>query len=264
VIGAKSFTEQYVLADLLAGWIDREAGAPARVLGSLGSTVLFDALRAGEIDVYADYTGTLWATILGRSGPSPGRAAVLAEVRRALAEQHGITVAAALGFENAYALAMRADAARALGIETVADLARRAPAREIGADYEFLARPEWRALEDAYGLAFRAERSMDPSLMYEALSRGQVDVISAFSTDGRIAALQLVLLRDERGVIPPYDAIVLAGPRLARERPDVLRALQELEGAIDAETMQRLNGEVDQRGRSPRDVAAQWLAERRR
>jgi len=264
VIGAKSFTEQYVLAELLAGWLDREAGAPARVLGSLGSTVLFDALRAGEIDVYADYTGTLWATILGRSGPSPGRAAVLAEVRRALAEQHGITVAAALGFENAYALAMRGERARALGVTTVADLARHAPALAIGADYEFLARPEWRALVAAYGLAFRAERSMDPSLMYEALAGGQVDVISAFSTDGRIAALDLVLLRDERGVIPPYDAIVLAGPRLARERPDVLRALQELEGAIDAETMQRLNGEVDQRGRSPRDVAAQWLAERRR
>jgi osmoprotectant transport system permease protein len=109
VIGAKSFSEQYVLAELLAGWIDREAGAPARVLGSLGSTVLFDALRAGEIDVYVDYTGTLWATILRREGPTPDRAAVLAEVRRALAEEHGVTVAAALGFENAYALAMRAE-----------------------------------------------------------------------------------------------------------------------------------------------------------
>src|SRR5690606_7142960 len=132
VIGAKSFTEQYVLAELLAGWIEREAGAPARVLGSLGSTVLFDALRAGEVDVYVDYTGTLWATVLARRGPAPGRAEVLAEVRRALAEEQGVTVAAALGFENAYALAMRADRARALGVATVADLARHAPRLAIG------------------------------------------------------------------------------------------------------------------------------------
>jgi osmoprotectant transport system permease protein len=264
VIGAKTFTEQYVLAELLSGWVGREAGAPARVLGSLGSTVLFDALRAGEIDVYVDYTGTLWATVLGRGGPPPGRAELREEVRRALAEQHGVELAAALGFENAYALAMRGDRARALGVATVGGLAQRAPALVIGADYEFLARPEWRALEAAYGLSFRAERSMDPSLMYQALAQGQVDVISAFSTDGRIAALDLVLLRDERGVIPPYDAIVLAGPRLVRERPEVLRALRRLEGALDAATMQRLNGEVDQRGRAPREVAARWLAERAR
>ena len=258
-IGAKSFTEQYVLAELLSGWLEREADAPARVLGSLGSTVLFDALRAGEIDVYVDYTGTLWATVLRRDGPPPDRAALLAEVRRALAEEHGVTVAAALGFENAYALAMRAERARALGIVTVADLAPRAPALEIGADYEFLARPEWRALRATYGLAFGAERSMDPSLMYEALTAGQVDVISAFSTDGRIAALDLVLLRDERGVIPPYDAIVLASARFARERPDGVAALRRLEGAIDGAAMQRLNGAVDQEGRSPRAVARAWL-----
>jgi osmoprotectant transport system permease protein len=262
MIGAKSFTEQYVLAELLAGWVDREAGAPARVLGSLGSTVLFDALRADEIDVYVDYTGTLWATILRREGPAPGRAAVLAEVRRALAEEHGVDVAASLGFENAYALAMRAAQARALGIETVADLARHAPSLEIGADYEFLTRPEWRALASAYGLAFRAERSMDPSLLYQALAGGQVDVISAFSTDGRIAALDLVLLRDERNVIPPYDAIVLVGPRLARERPEVVEALGRLEGALDEAAMQRLNGAVDEQGDSPRAAARAWLEAR--
>lgn len=261
-IGAKTFSEQYVLAELLAGWLDREAGTPARVLGSLGSTVLFDALRAGEVDVYVDYTGTLWATILGRSDAAADRAAVLAEVRRVLAEEHGVTVAAALGFENAYALAMRRDHARTLGIETIDDLARHAPELSIGADYEFLTRPEWRALVARYGLAFRSERSMDSSLMYQALAGEQVDVISAFSTDGRIAALDLVLLRDERGVIPPYDAIVLAGARLVRERPGVLAALGRLEGVLSAEAMQRLNGAVDQEGRTPREVARAWLEAR--
>lgn len=260
VIGAKNFTEQYVLAEILAGWIDREAGGvPTRVLASLGSTVLFDALRADEVDVYVDYSGTLWATVLGRRGANPPRAAMLTELRRALREEYGIEVAATLGFENAYALAMRAGSARELGIEDVAQLARIAPRLELGTDYEFLVRPEWRALAASYGLSFRATRSMDPSLMYEALASGQVDVISAFSSDGRIAALDLVLLRDERGVIPPYDAIVLVGSGLAGERPEILEALRRLDGSIDAATMQRLNGLVDQAGRSPRSVADEWL-----
>jgi osmoprotectant transport system permease protein len=187
---------------------------------------------------------------------------MLAEIRRALATEYGIEVAAVLGFENAYVLAMRGDRARALGITSVAELAREAPRLELGADYEFLARAEWRALADAYRLSFRATRSMDPSLMYEALLSGQVDVISAFSSDGRIAALDLALLREPRGVIPPYDAIVLVGPRLARERPAIVRALHGLESAIDARTMQRLNGLVDQAGRSPRAVAREWLDQR--
>jgi len=258
-IGSKTFTEQYILSELLAGWIERGAGLPARQLQSLGSTVLFDALRSGEVDVYVDYSGTLWANVLKRDGAPGGRSQVLEEVRHALAAEYGVTLAAALGFENTYALAMRADRARALGIETLSDLARHAPELEIGADYEFLARPEWQALVSAYGLAFRAARSMDPSLMYQAVADGQVDVISAFSTDGRIAALGLTALTDDRGVIPPYDAVVLVGRRLARERPDVVALLGGLEGRIDAATMQRLNRAVDQQGRAPAAVAREWL-----
>src|SRR5262249_54695558 len=145
---------------------------------------------------------------------------------------------------------------------TFADLARRAPQLELGADYEFLARPEWKALVGAYGFAFRATRSMDPSLMYAAAAAGEVDVITAFSTDGRIEAFDLRVLDDERGVIPPYDAVVLVGPRLARERPDVVHALGALAGAIDAPAMRRMNAAVDQEGRAPADVAREWLSAR--
>jgi osmoprotectant transport system permease protein len=258
-IGSKTFTEQYILSELLAGWIERGVGLPVRPLQSLGSTVLFDALRSGEVDVYVDYSGTLWANVLKRRGPPGTRTELLEEVRHRLAAEHGITVAAALGFENTYVLAMRADRAHALGIATLSDLARRASELEIGTDYEFLARPEWQALVAAYGFAFRKARSMDPSLMYQAVADGQVDVISAFSTDGRIAALGLLALRDDRGVIPPYDAVVLVGPRLARERPDVIALLGGLEGRIDAATMQRLNQAVDQEGRTPAEVAREWL-----
>jgi osmoprotectant transport system permease protein len=258
-IGSKAFTEQYVLAEILARRVTAETGAPTRAVPSLGSTVAFDALVAGDLDVYVDYSGTLWATILRETSLPQRREDVLERVRRFLAERHGVTVVCALGFENTYALGMRADRAAALGVRSIGDLARVARDLEIGGDYEFFQRAEWRALVDAYGLAFRAERSMDPSLMYDAVAAREVDVISAFSTDGRIAAFDLALLDDERGVIPPYDAIVLASARLAREAPAVLEALRALEGAIDAETMQRMNLAVDAGGRTPTQVAQDFL-----
>jgi len=258
-IGAKPFTEQYVLAEVLAGWIEREAGRRSKALHGLGSTVLFDALVTGEIDAYVDYSGTLWATILRRTGAPPPRAELLADVESFLARKHGIEVAARLGFENTYALAMRADRARSLGVARIGDLAGVAARLEIAGDYEFFQRAEWRALRAAYGLAFRARRTMDPSLMYAAAAAGEVDVISAYSTDGRIAALELVLLEDERGVIPPYDALVLASPRLQARAPEVVEALRRLEGAIDAGTMRRMNFAVDHDGRTPAEVAGTFV-----
>lgn len=259
-VGSKTFTEQYVLSEILAGVIESRTGRRARAVQSLGSTVLFDALAQGAIDVYVDYTGTLWATVLRRPGLPGDREGVLDGVRRWLAEEHGIVLAAALGFENTYALAVRGAQARELSLDSIGDLAPLAPSFEIGGDYEFFVRPEWRAVESAYGLRFRAQRSMDASLMYEALARGEVDVISAFSTDGRIAAFDLRVLADDRRVIPPYDAIVLASARIAREEPDVVEALRRLEGSVDAESMRRMNQAVDRDGRAPAAVAKEFLA----
>jgi len=259
-IGAKPFTEQYVLAELLAGWIARETGRPSEALHGLGSTVLFDALVKDEIDAYVDYSGTLWATILGRTGPPPAREVVLREVTGFLAREHGIAVAASLGFENSYALALRADRARALGVKRIGDLGAVARGLEIAGDYEFFQRAEWRALTAAYALPFRATRTMDPTLMYAAVAAGEVDVISAYSTDGRIAALDLVLLEDERGVIPPYDALVLVGPGLQGRAPEAVEALRGLEGTIDADAMRRMNLAVDRESRTPADVAREFLA----
>src|SRR5262249_47969846 len=137
-----------------------------------------------------------------------------------------------------------------------------APTLVIAGDYEFFSRPEWSALVDAYGLRFRDRRSMDSSLMYGAVASAQVDVISAFSTDGRIAALGLAVLTDDRHAIPPYDAVVLASARLTRDAPDVLTALRRLGGAIGPETMRRLNAAVDQDGESPVAVARAFVAGR--
>lgn len=258
-IGAKTFTEQYVLAALIKQQIEADTSLRGEVRASLGSTVAFDALVAGDIDVYVDYTGTIWSTVLHRDG-QPDRAAVFAEVSTALQTQYDITVVASLGFENTYALAMRTDRAAAAGIRRISDLASRAGDWSIGGDYEFFARPEWRAVRQAYGLSFRTERSMDAALMYTALVNGDVDVISAFSTDGRIAAYDLTVLEDERGAIPPYDAIILVNGDLARRHPELPRALRALEGSITADAMRSMNAEVDQGGSSPGDVAKGHLA----
>ncbi len=258
-IGAKSFTEQYVLAGILAGRIESAAGRSSVLLPSLGSTVAFDALRDGEIDVYADYSGTIWATIMKRDGIPSDRRAVLRDVRRFLADEHGIEVVAALGFENTYALAMRRGQAETLGVASISDLAGISPRLQVGGDYEFFSRAEWRSLEDVYGLRFREKRAMDPSLMYQAVSRGNVDVIGAYSTDGRIAAFDLVVLEDDRGAIPPYDAVVLAAPGLETRAPLAVAALRTLEATIDAEAMRAMNFEVDRGGADPAAVARAFL-----
>jgi osmoprotectant transport system permease protein len=244
-VGSKTFTEQYILSEVLARTLEERTGRPALALQSLGSTVLFDALVSREIDVYVDYSGTIWATIMQRKGTSPGREGLLEEVRSYLDEAHGVEVVAALGFENTYALAMRDDRAAELSIRSISDLVSAAPGFEIGGDYEFFARPEWAALESSYG---------------QAVATGEVDVISAFSTDGRIEAFDLRVLRDDLGVIPPYDAIVLARPGLLAEAPDAVAALRSLANAIDAKTMRRMNLAVDRGGRAPSAVAAEFLA----
>ncbi len=259
VVGAKAFTEQYVLSAAVAGWVEHETGRPTSLVQSLGSLVAFDALDAGEIDVYVDYTGTLWANEMGRAEVRAGRAEMLAGVRDFLEAEHDMALAATLGFENTYTLTVRAAEADRLGLRTISDLVDHAPRLAIGADVEFFARPEWPAVRDTYGLDFQDERAMDASLMYQAAATREVDVITAYTTDGRIAAYDLRVLEDDRGAIPPYDAIVLAGARLAREAPDVLEALERLDGAIDAERMRGMNLRVDEHGEDPATVAAAFV-----
>ena len=253
-IGAKTFTEQYILSTILARQIQETTGIATQEVQSLGSTVAFDALRTGEIDVYVDYSGTIWATIMHRDDVPEDRTQVLRAVESHLHEEHSVTLVGALGFENAYAFAMRGSRAEELHIRRISDLTPIAPRLSIGADYEFFARGEWRSIQEIYGLEFAQRRSMDSALMYQAVAGGAVDVITAFSTDGRIAALDLRVLEDDRHAIPPYDAVILASPRLAREQTEVLKALRALSGTIDAESMRRMNLAVDQGGESPNRV----------
>ena len=242
VVGAKNFSEQYILAEVMAERLER-SGAHVSRKEDLGSAVAYRALAAGELDVYVDYSGTLWTNVLKRED-NPGRAQVLAELTTELKKRDGVVVLGSLGFENAYAFAMRADRAKALGVASLADLARQAPRLTLGSDLEFLSRPEWKAVDAAYDFNFKKERSFQPTFMYRALSGGEADVISAFSSDGRISADKLVVLTDPKGALPPYDAVILISPKRAGDER-LLAALRPLIGSISVEAMRSANYAVD-------------------
>lgn len=257
VVGAKNFSEQYILSALIADRIRAEGETASRSVG-LGSVVAFRALASGEIDTYVDYSGTIWANIMQRTD-TPPREVVLREMSDWLREQHGVLLLGALGFENAYALAMRRDRAEELGIRTITDLATHSARLRIGGDFEFFARPEWTALQTAYGLSFGSQRQYQSTFMYQALVSGEVDVISAFSSDGRIAAYDLVVLEDPKEAILPYDAILLVAPDRATD-PVLRRALQPLVDAIPIELMREANFMVDRdTNKVAPPQAAQWL-----
>ena len=255
-IGAKPFGEQYVLAALIEQRL-HAAGQSAAIREGLGSAVIFNALRAGEIDAYVDYSGTIWTNQMRRDDARP-RAEVLAEMAKWLMREHKITILGGLGFENAYALAMPRGRAQALGIRTLADLARHAASLSIAGDYEFFGRPEWDAIRRAYGIGFREQRQMQPEFMYSAVSHGDVDVIAGYTSDGRIAQFELTVLDDPRHVIPPYDAVLLVSPRRMNDEA-LLSALRPLVDAIDVTAMRAANLRASGgTGVSPGE-AARWL-----
>jgi osmoprotectant transport system permease protein len=255
VIGAKPFAEQYVLAALIEQRLAAN-GLSSQRRDGLGSAVIFNALVAGDIDVYVDYSGTIWTNNMGRSD-APPRQAVLGDVARWLNAKYRIRMLGSLGFENAYALAMPRKKAAALGIRSIADLAAHAPQLSIAGDYEFFERPEWVTIVKAYGLAFRAQRQMQPDFMYRAAADGEVDVISAYTSDGQIAKYDLVVLDDPRHAIPPYDAIVLLAPKRAEDEA-LIAALKPLIGAIPIAAMRAANARAADGGTTPDDVA-HWL-----
>ena len=252
-LGGKPFTEQYILVAMMQ---ERLAGADlaVEVAEGLGSTMAFDALERGDIDAYVDYSGTLWTNEMKRTSVPP-RWQISAEVVAWLAREHRVRSLGALGFENEYALAVRRDTAKRFGLRTLADLARVAPDLSIGGDYEFFSREEWDAVRRAYGLHFRRTTNFDPALLHDAVVRGEVDAITAFSSDGRIAADDLVVLDDPAGALPAYDAMILLGARVANDRR-VACALADLHVPVDR--MRVANAMVD-RDEKPAAVAAHYL-----
>ncbi len=258
VIGSKPFTEQHILADLLAHTIDSAGFTPDKRSG-MGSIILFNALASSEIDCYVDYTGTLWTNVMKRDSILP-RDTVLRRMTDWLDSARNITCLGPLGFENTYALAIRRELAKQHGISTIADLAAISPQLVMGSDYEFFSRPEWAALKNTYDLNFANLRSLDPSLMYSAIANDQVQVISAYSTDGRIADYDLVVLNDPRQALPPYDAVLLLSPEAA-DNLRLINILTSLIRAIDDSTMRHANKIVDV-DNLPVDSAAGFLRQK--
>lgn len=256
-VGGKGFTEQFILTRLLQRRLEA-AGYRVEIREGLGSTIVFDALGDGGVDLYVDYSGTIWANHMGRDDTADAES-VLAELETWLAAEKGATLLGTLGFENAYAVAVRRTDAEANGWSTVADLARDSSELSMGADYEFFQRPEWSALKSAYGLQFREQRTFDPTFLYDAVKNGEADAISAFSSDGRIAAFDLATLDDPRDALPPYDAVLLLSDEAADDAR-LVEALRPLLGAVTIDKMREANRRVDADGETPQR-AAEWLDE---
>lgn len=260
VVGAKNFAEQYILARLIGDRLER-AGYTVQYRDGLGSAVVFGALAGDDIDVYVDYAGTIWSNEMKRRDV-PDRGAMVSAIGDWARRTHGVGLVGALGFENAYAFAMKRDAARDQRIASLDDLVRAAPRLALGSDLEFLERPEWAAVKRAYPLRFARTTPYSPTFMYRALQSGNVDVISAFSSDGRIAADRLTVLTDPRGAIPGYDAILMVAPARARDAA-FLAALKPLVGRVPVEAMRTANYQVDRDSdKQTPEAAARWLATR--
>jgi len=267
VVGSKAFTESVILGEIVTRTLERE-GIPAvhrRALG--GSRVLFDALRAGEVDVYPEYTGTLDEELLGsppaqaasdaaRPGARSGAGARTGPARAAELHRLGLTIAARLGFEDRYVLGMLPGTARRLGIRRISDLAR-VPGLRFGFSNEFINRADgWPGLERAYGLHEQNVQGLDHELAYRALEQGDIEVTDLYSTDPEIVRDRLTVLEDDRGFFPDYSAILLVRTDAPTQ---VHQALARLAGRIDTRTMARMNERVLIGHLSESQVAAQFV-----
>ena len=259
-IGSKDGGEMILLGHMMADLVEAHTELKVdRRMNLNGSLICFDALRNGGLDAYVEYTGTALTAIL-KQPPRNDPGAVRRIVRDALRED-GIRVLDPIGFENTFAMLMRRDQAERLGIRSLSDLRRHRSEIKPGAGPEFMNRPDgWAGLAAAYGLRFDAQpREMDRNLLYEALARGTIDLAAGDSTDGRIAALDLVALEDDRRYFPPYEAVPLAREATIGRHPEVAQAIARLAGKIDAATMRRLNYEIDGKKRRPEDVSREYL-----
>ena len=268
VIGAKNFTEQVVLGEMLAQEIEAVSGERVeRRFYLAGSYLCQQALVGGRIDGYVEYTGTALTAILKQPLPpigQRGKAQVLARVRQLYAERYGVEVGPPLGFEDTFAMVVRGDDARRLGLRTISDAVGPAAGWRLGVGYEFESRPDGLAgLEAAYGLKFAERpRTMDLGLLYRALAGRQVDMVAGNSTDGPIRALGFTVLEDDHHYFPPYEAVPLVREDSVRRHPAIQAAMDRLAGKVTAEAMQQMNDAVDGEHRDVGDVVRAWRRER--
>ncbi|MEE9133472.1 MAG: glycine betaine ABC transporter substrate-binding protein [Gemmatimonadota bacterium] len=261
VVASKNFTEQTILAELVAQQIERRTGLEVKRRFFLGGTfVCHRAITSGEIDIYVEYTGTALAAILEQP-PMQDPAAVYQSVAGEYAERFALTWGKPLGFNNTFAILIRSEDARRLGLETISQAAAYTPGWRAGFGYEFVEREDgFTGLAETYGLTFaETPRTMDLGLTYRALANGEVDLIAGNSTDGLIAALDLYQLEDDRAYFPPYEAAPVIRDEVIAQHPEVAVALAELGGSISDDDMRRLNYLVDVEHRDLSIVVTEWL-----
>jgi glycine betaine/choline ABC-type transport system substrate-binding protein len=259
-IGSKNFSEQLVLAEIVAQALEGKGLRVERKLNLGGTFVCHKALLAGDLDLYPEYTGTAFTAILAKK-PVSDPAAVRREVESEYAKRWGIVWSPPLGFENTFALVVRGEDARRWGLKRISDLKAHEAEIRPGFGYEFLEREDgFPGLAKTYGLNFpRRPAQMDLGLLYPALQSHQVDLIAGNSTDGLIAALGAVVLEDDRHYFPPYEAAFVARGKVWQENAAVRGVLQGLGGKISADSMRRLNAQLDRDKRRPEDVAKEFL-----
>jgi osmoprotectant transport system permease protein len=260
VVGSKNFTEQVILGELLARAIEDE-GVPVSRRLNLGGTFICDqGLRSGQIDLYVEYTGTAVTAVFHQEVPHDPKEAL--DRTRELYARAGLTVLDPLGFNNTFAILVRAQDARTLALRSVADLSKVASRWRPGFGHEFLQRQDgYPGLVSTYGLTFSSPpRGMDLSLIYKALADGQVDVIAGDATSALIDALDLTMLEDTKRYFPPYDAVPVARSAALLQHPEIRRALARLAGRVSARDMRAMNRAVDIDRRDPADVAREFLA----
>ncbi|MFP3938346.1 MAG: glycine betaine ABC transporter substrate-binding protein [Phycisphaerae bacterium] len=266
-VGGKNFTESYVLGEMMALLIEEETDLTVgRRLGLGGTLVCFGALTGGDVDFYAEYTGTGLVNILEQEVMRDPQK-VYNEVQSAFNSQFNLVWLEPFGFSNTYTITMRENQAEELGIETISDLAeylRNGGELRAGFDAEFMERPDgYKALKEAYDFEFPSSpKQLDPGLMYRSAAEGEVDVICGFATDGRIPAYDLTILEDDKDFFPPYDAAPLVRQDTLQQYPEIRDALNKLGGQISPEEMQHLNYLVDEEGRDAKAVAREFLLEK--
>src|SRR5579864_1515684 len=261
-IGSKCFTEQVVLAELLAQHIETRTGIHVNRKSNLGGTLLCQkALLAGDLDLYVEYTGTALTAVLNES-PSPDPRDVYERVKQGYAQRFNLEVTEPLGFENTFAMVVRGVDAERLHLRNTSDIVPFAPKMRAGFGYEFLERPDgFRGWSQLYGLHFAAPPSvMDLGLIYRALVDKKVDIVAGNSTDGLIDALHLVPLVDDKHYFPPYDAVPIVRRDALAKLPQLRAALADLANKISAQEMRHLNSEVDANQRDPSAVVRAFRA----
>jgi len=261
VVGSKNFTEQVVLGELFAQQIEAKTKlAVERKFYLAGSFICQQAILAGRIDLYPEYTGTALTAIL-KEKPSSDRSTVYQRVKSEYEWRFQLTLGPPLGFEDTFAIEIRGEDARRLNLKTISQAAAYTPKWRAGFGYEFMERPDgYKGLAAAYGLRFaEPPRIMDLGLLARALKEKQVDLVAGNTTDGLIPALDLAVLEDDKHYFPPYEAVAVMRQAMVAKHPEVAAALAELAGKISDQDMQQLNYAIDGQHRDLKEVVREFL-----